>query len=206
MKPVLIVSTFQRGGSSLTMQMLHAAGVRCAGSWPSFEDMRSTSGPTLAHLIDQLCETTPLDQPCAVKVLEPQRMIIPQPKHPRPRRVIWLDRDPRQRAKSAIKFIRAQGWAVDTGRLVRRKYETGFRRDRAPALASLQTGFPGHRTTLRFEDIVTKPTEAAEAIAWLAGLEKDRAAIVAMANAVRRRKPACLAHMLELDLITERSA
>ncbi|HWH75147.1 MAG TPA: hypothetical protein VNV16_12895, partial [Methylibium sp.] len=90
--PTTIVSGLGRCGTSMLMQMLHRGGMPCLGPWPSFEvdEARATLAPKfVAEHAGK-----------AIKVLDPQRIGLPADV-----RVVWLDRDHRQQAKSHAKFL-----------------------------------------------------------------------------------------------------
>lgn len=86
--PTVIVAGFGRCGSSLVMQMLHAAGFPVTGEYPSFErDEYNTGG---------------LSPPAgASKILNLECNPPPAGAY----RWVWLDRSPAQQAKSQAKFL-----------------------------------------------------------------------------------------------------
>lgn len=202
--PLIIVSTFSRGGSSLTLQMLDAAGVACVGHAPDFEDARTTQADTLTDLLADL----PTDTPCAVKLLEPQRLNLAPRTLDRPVRVVWLDRDPKQRAASVLKFSASLDPRINTNSKARKALAASFVKDQKTARRALQTAFPSHLQTLSFEQLVTEPLESAQALCYLAGLDPSQPRLEAMVACLHPRSPACLPHMLEIDLINtaERAA
>lgn len=169
----IIVSTFPRGGSSLVMQMLHAGGLDCAGTAPDFEDqraaLRSASGNDPSWI-----ET----ERGAVKLLEPQRFKTG-------RRLalcgLWLDRDPNTRARSAIRFMIAKGVPIDQARHQARALAASYVRDRKMALFHLGGLCAGNVMTMKFEELVSDPAEAARKIAGLIPQPLDRAAMAAVA-------------------------
>ncbi|MHB8286386.1 MAG: hypothetical protein ACYDD1_17175 [Caulobacteraceae bacterium] len=75
LKPTIIVSGLGRCGSSLTMQMLNAAGVHCVGSFPSFE------GPECEAFQEGFitAERWAAVAGRAVKLLDPHRRAIAWP-------------------------------------------------------------------------------------------------------------------------------
>ena len=97
-KPVVVVSGLGRCGSSLTMQMLHACGLRCAGEFPAFE-------PEESNVLNGLSADW-LRRFEAVKILDPHR----GGKFPLTNvSVIWIDRNPAQQAISQVKFVQMVG-------------------------------------------------------------------------------------------------
>lgn len=90
---ITIITGMGRCGSSLTMQMLHAAGVECVGNGPFFEDERSSFSKFDADwLADQ--------EGKAVKVLGIHQVKM----KPANYRFIVLKRNPNEQAKSQTKF------------------------------------------------------------------------------------------------------
>ena len=96
MMRLVIVSGQARCGTSLVMQMLEACGLRCAGEYPSFESPESNH---MARALDPAW----LAQFEAVKILDPHRSeFAPWPDGTH---VVWMDRDPHQQARSAVKMV-----------------------------------------------------------------------------------------------------
>ncbi|MBD3770488.1 MAG: hypothetical protein IE925_10090 [Rhodobacterales bacterium] len=187
----MIVSTFQRGGSSLVMQMLYAGGLDCAGSAPDFEDgramLRRESGNDAQWISGE---------DGAVKLLEPQRFKTGQ-------RValsaIWLDRDPMARARSAVRFMASKGVPIAAARQSMRAFASSYVHDRKMALHHLAGLCAGNVMALTFEELVQDPRKAARMIAGLIphrGLDQAAMASVAIP------RPAGLApEMLEPRLL-----
>lgn len=195
-KPVILVCGFGRCGSSLLMQMLAAGDIPVTGEWPGFEDDRVGPDFDPAWIAAQHGR--------AVKLLDPQLF-----RHrflPGDYRVIWLDRDRRQQARSQAKFIRAvQGLPIDRRGI--RRLAASYRRDRPVAMAALRK--LGPVLTLRFEDLLTKPFSTTGAVLdFLEAGGEDRAQqILTMADAIRMRSPAARPDMaLETQLLREREA
>ena len=190
--PVIVVAGLGRCGSSLVMQMLHAAGVVCVGDAPDFEDSVNTGG----HVDDQWLT---MQAGRAVKILDPQRVGGGSPKTHR--LVIWLDRNFDEQAKSHSKFLHHMAGMPLFNREQRRICATNLKRDRARALVK----FEGQPVLLvPFETLVGHPLAAAESI--VAHLRVDtlrfRAPLdpVAMAAVVLPRASDCA-----LDLSIEES-
>jgi len=190
MTPIVVVSGFPRSGSSLTMQMLQAGGMPCVGEYPAFEDMRVA--PSVG-VIDRGWWRSLAGQ--AVKVLEPTLVQIPGDV---PAATIWLDRDLDEQVKSNAKFLSAVA-GVRIPRGYARDLRAVFVRDRAPSIAAL----PSPPLLLRFEAILANPWAVAQALADHLGLVLD---IDAMARAVVPRGPACLAGLLEAELLRRAEA
>lgn len=177
---MIIVSGFGRCGSSMTMQMLHAGGIECLGEWPSFEHEKA---------MDLDMEWLRAQEGKALKVLDPQRNSLPRgPEY----KVIWLDRNTRQQAMSAINLLRLTtgvdvGGAVNIKNLMR-----SYKKDRPLAIAALRrTG--AAILAMRFEDLLARPQEEARRIAVFLGLNMDAQA---MAGVVIPRGPECRPDLL----------
>lgn len=189
--PTIIVSGFGRCGSSLTMQMLARAGVRCAGRAPAYEDDRT--GPAWdAAVFDDY-------RGGAVKLLDPHRPWVDVPRGNY--RCIWLDRDREEQAKSQAKLLEtAMGLVVSKSD--RNRLEGSLRIDRPKALGYLRRRGP--ILELSFERLLVQPHDCAAAIARHVGQALD---VEAMASVRIARHPACLEGMaLELSLIEQSSA
>lgn len=183
MTATTIVAGLGRCGTSLVMQMLHRGGMPCAGDWPSFE-VREVAAKVKPEFIAANAGR-------AVKVLDPQRVGLPGDV-----RVIWLDRDHREQAKSHAKFMRLlTGHVYD--RAGRRALEGQFVRDTRAAM-DLIGSRPVMR--LRFEDVLRFPLIYAQLMGQFVRREDFDAE--AAARAVVRRGPACLPGMdMETTLI-----
>lgn len=189
--PVIVVAGLGRCGSSVTMQMLSAGGVPCVGDAPGFEDERTSS------------RINPLDMLSwrgrAVKILDPHKTGLPRGVETR---VIWLDRSPKQQARSQSKFIGAMtGIAVNRER--RLAMQASLRAERQAALAEVGTR---PLLILRFEDIIADPLSMAAGISDFLRAAHDLDPR-AMAAVVRPRPATCMPDMsIELALAREARA
>jgi hypothetical protein len=180
--PTIIVAGLGRCGSSLVMQMLHAGGFTCVGDFPSFE-VPDAQKPTPAFIAS--CAGK------AVKVLDPQRVGLPGDV-----RVIWMQRDISQQAKSHAKFL-----GVMTGlhydRAGRRKLEASLARDTLRAMDIID-GLP--LLQMNFEDVLARPHVAAGMLG--AFIQAPAFDARAAAGAVHARSPECAPGLdMELNLI-----
>ena len=181
--PITIVSGLGRCGTSMLMQMLHRGGFPCVGPWPSFEvpQARTPLAPDFA----EACRGK------ALKVLDPQRVGLP-----RDVRVIWLDRDHRQQAKSHAKFLAIMaGFAYD--RAGRRQLAASLVRDTHAAMTAI-----GSRPLLRlrFEAVLADPMNTAILLGEF--VRCDAFDAVAAARAVHSRSAACLPGLdMEMNLM-----
>jgi hypothetical protein len=189
-KPVIVIAGLGRCGSSMTMQMLHASGTPCVGRSPSFEDDHTMQNVDAEWLSQQSGR--------AVKVLDPQRVGIPQDVNCA---VIWLDRDTKEQAKSQIKLVEAlDGIRVASGSW--RVMRGILRSDRTKAMAII-VRYPVLK--LSFEGILSAPRENAVQIAdFLSPWFDISDRIDFMAMAVRRRSPVCAPGLaMEMTLMAE---
>ena len=178
-QPPVVVSGFGRCGSSLVMQMLHAAGFPVTGDYPSFEceeyNMGVVPPPAGASKILNLDCTPPPGGPY---------------------RWIWLDRSPTQQAKSQAKLLRELAGIRMSRQKVRAmacSYAPG-RQDSFKAMRRLG----GPILVLSFEGLVSNPRNAAESIAAFVSCGN----IEEMAGVVRKRGPECLPYLLEAELVS----
>lgn len=193
-KPTIVVAGMGRCGTSLTMQMLSAAGVPCVGTWPGFEtDASSVTG-------FDATEFSGLSD-CAIKLIDPANLAVgDMPNHV----VIWLDRDPRQQAKSQAKLLGAMGFKIDRSGV--RAIEGDLRRSRNKHRAAV--GVPGGCDcfTVKFENLIQNSRTEAELLAMFLSGHGWRVDPVAMAAQVRQRPTTCLPGFLEDQLLSERDA
>lgn len=182
--PMIAVSGFGRCGSSMLMQMLHAGGVPCTGRAPAFEDNAVVYAVTPEYVAEHAGH--------AVKVLDPQRVGLPGNV-----RVIWMDRDVNEQARSLIKFTELLH-GVRYSRDARRSLPASLRRDRIAAMRVI-----GQRPlmAMRFESVLRMPISAACRLRdFVAPLQFDPLAAAAQ---VRQRDSECAPGLdLELSLMS----
>ena len=152
----IVVAGFGRCGSSMMMAMLAAAGLDlhpCSSRAYESDDVKTPRGWERIR--------------GAAKALHP--FFPPPDTSPGPFAFIWLDRDPREQAKSAAKFLRVFGRPMT--RADRRKLERSFLNDRGPSLRSLREDYPdGSRVlVLSFEEVLANPRAAATQVAKFSG-------------------------------------
>jgi hypothetical protein len=194
MGAVIFVSGFPRCGSSMTMQMLHAAGIKCVGAFPDFEDERMGIAAPMAGRLSLLAEGG------AIKRLEPSLVKVPPDCD---FVTIWLDRDPVQQAKSQAGMIAALHGLAPFGRSAVRKIASSLQRDRQAALTAIS-----HRPLLltAFEDVLSDPAREARRIADFLGPVAGSKIFDqrAMAGAVLARTPAARGDMhIEAHLLRQ---
>lgn len=187
-KGAIIVAGIGRCGTSLVMQMLHAAGVPTVGDWPAFErndelSLRADPAAWRALTVGK-----------AVKALDPQRVPVPSSYE---HRIIVLTRNPEQQAKSMLKMA-----GFKPNREARRAMEHSVRQDEEPLRRAAMDMGPGNFLKLSFENIIHDPMEAATRIAnHVRYVNEPQLDTGAMAACVRSRPATCLPYMLEVELI-----
>ena len=182
---IVVVSNLARAGSSCTMQMLSAGGYPCVGKFPSFEVDLDNDRNWIRN-----CEGM------ALKIIDPHHY-PPPPGHEY--RVIWIDRDIRQQAKSTMKAQRALTDLENVHRSQLRDMERLIREQRRPALDTWAE-LGAKVLPMRFERIIRSPRESAEDMASFLRLDLDTKR---MAEAVVKRRPSCLPYMLEFRQLRE---
>jgi hypothetical protein len=188
-----VVAGFGRCGSSLTMQMLDAGGFPVVGGFPAYENH-----PADWHVTDPAAFAAECDGK-AVKRLDLERWPLPPGLE---YKVIWIDRDPAEQAKSALKMVAAMYPGIDKDRTARRKMAASYVRDRPKCLAVMRS-VGADVLILRFEDLINDTTACAVRMANHLGADLSLAGMIL---AVRDRGivgTKCLPGFLELQLIAE---
>ena len=192
-KPTIFVSGLGRCGSSMTMQMLDAAGIPCVGDYPSFETWETDNAVVSLEWLSG-------HQGCAAKMLDPHRSSVPDDANCV---IIWLDRDAEQQAKSQCKMISVLGDVDVRGQW--RRMRSQIRRDRRKCLKIIDR-WPVMMLT--FEDILSEPLETSMNIAkylspWF---DISRRSMSDMASEVLPRKGACMPDLsIEATLLDQSS-
>lgn len=185
---LIIVAGHGRCGSSLVMQMLAAAGLRCAGRFPSFE--HEAVAPQLEpDFTEPPCKPAEwFDRFDAIKVLLPHRVVLPTPLTAV---VIWLDRGLLEQSKSQLKTMRRQNptWLgnVPEARILE-ECRGVLAREREAAIEAL---IPAPRIEMRFEDLIRYPLDSALAIREFASQYGHDLDAVEMASVVISRPTTC---------------
>lgn len=197
MKPVVLVAGLGRCGTTLTMNMLAAGGIPGAGRSAAYEpdEIKGDIDPAWLDAQAGRC----------VKVLDPQINRLPMRSADSPaRRVLWLDRDPRQQARSQAKVAVILGGYQAPNREAMQRWTASLQRDRRRArLALSYVGAPIDRE-FRFEQLLADPETVARKLAdWLrpdfGDLDEE-----AMARVAIPRSPRCAPDLsLEVRLIQE---
>ena len=190
---ITAVSGMGRCGSSMVMQMLYCGGMPIdlnKAPWPYVEDARQTTELANQEWVREYYGS-------ALKWLEPTTFLPPM----LPFLTIWLDRDPKQQAKSHVKFNMARGRS-DVRRQMNsqswRRFMEGKKARRPVALKVWRRRGP--LLCLEYEQIKSKPLLASKAIAEFLGRDLN---VEAMATAVRDKETKCRPDMLEVQLRAE---
>jgi hypothetical protein len=175
----VIVAGITRSGLTLTMQMLHAGGYPCAGTYPAFEDY------PLGRIPFGQCTGK------AIKVVDTHTQLPPTGEY----YVIRTSRDYKELSKSMRKFLN-----LTTGRSLSRedmrKMEKSLPYDyyQIDSWAKKQKGL----LVLDFEEMILQPEDVALKIAEFIQHPLD---IQKMVDTVVPRHPDCYPTMLELNFL-----
>lgn len=183
---IIAVTGSTRCGTTLLMRMLNAGGIPAyAENLVSFETPRIFDLPADSSWLSE-CEGH------AVKLLEPLYLL------PLPRlewRFILMRRNPREQARSQIKFMNMLGTPVPDSAL-------------EPLIASLRADLPKMRKTLgrygpvldvSFEEVLERPLETAYRVEKFVG-KRNALDTNAMAAQVIARSADCYPGLLEMVL------
>lgn len=183
MKETIVIAGLGRCGSSLVMQMLSASGLPTTGEYPDFEDERVALSRTSDFNAAEW-------QGKAVKLLDLHRYNLNLENS----RIVWLSRNERVQAQSISKFGHLMGGLPEYGRSQRRALERALIQDGVKCRRIIEaSGQPF--MAIRFEDLITRPAEAAERLAEFVGGDA-----IKMAAVIRKRGTECYQGMLELEL------
>jgi hypothetical protein len=176
------VCGFGRCGSTMVMEMLASGGVPTAPG----ADPLSHEHPWRQNGIGWLAAQD-LDGR-AVKLLDmilyPDETPLPQPES---WRLVWIDRNPRQQARSHVKFLRSTGLRVPAVSV--KTFEGSYAADRPRALAALSDLGPVHVDS--YERALAEPAAFAVALSAFLhpALHLDAATA---ARVVHARSPRCV--------------
>lgn len=190
---IAIVNGEGRCGSSMLMRMLDAGGIQAHEAYyPCFEPIEPKTTPVdrewLARAIGK-----------AVKILDPLRWGLPPGL---PYACVWMDRDPTQQARSAVRYNQQfLGNAVTRQNFL--AFRAKFKRDRSKQLALIRERQGSEPLVMQYEDILKNPGAAAETLACYFrgfGFELDPDAA---SRVVHERSPECRREMWERETLRE---
>lgn len=197
MTKTIIVSGLGRCGSSLTMQMLEAAGVRMNGEHPAFEGplaSRFTRG-SATEADWAACEGK------ATKILVADSRSLPALCGPVS--VLWLHRDKREQARSQAKMACLLNDLPMPSRAHLRHWSASLtQEDRVWQRRWRAMG--AEVFTISYDDIITSPFVSASLIAVALELDDSPATIRRVGQCVRKRAPRCAPDLsMEAALVSE---
>ena len=185
MNKTLIVSGFPRSGTSLMMKMLHSAGI------PVFADNHLSFESHYSNMLPEDNQWLWACRGYAVKILDPHIFTPPDQLE---YKIVWMDRDRKEQARSQVKFLRHVGISIkkpDIGRLAK-----SLKKDRPTCIKLIENLSGGDFITIRFEKLINKPIKTAIDIAKFIGVENVE---LKMAGCVKTRSPKALSYMMELE-------
>lgn len=174
---LLLVAGLGRCGTTMVMQMLNAGGLRCAGTWPAFEDI-----PFSPSRVDQGWVAEQDGR--AVKWIDPTAT----PPFAARGAAIYLTRDTRQQAASIAKLL-----GINLDRAGRRALRSSLDRDNPRALLRVAAMVgPENVMRLTFEQILDDPAATARRLSNFSFARRFPMPDVDLAAAaVVRRSPRC---------------
>ncbi len=192
MTAATVVYGLGRSGTSLLMQMLHAAGLECLGSGPGFE-----VGEFATY------KPKPLGRHVARKALGKAVKVLHPTTWPEgvSARFLLTTRDPHEQAKSMVKFGRV--FDLQVGPAAVPALEGVNRRDRDAGQA-MATALGMPFLVVPFEALIETPGQSAIKIARF--LELPMARVPSMVAQVRRRTSKCFPGIFEIDLFRQAGA
>lgn len=179
-EPTIIVAGLGRCGTTLVMRMLAAGGVPTIGTapdWESPENVRLLEDDPIAwaHAIDGK----------AVKLLDAHRHQLPDLSD---FRLIWLQRDAREQAKSMLRLLGTMFSTIQIDRKSIRAMQSGIQRDTPLALRAIGLAGSHRSIAMPFERILNQPLLSAHVLCDFLDIPANRALI--MASQVMKRSPA----------------
>ena len=178
----IIIAGLGRCGSSLVMQMLHAAGVDCVGEFPDFED-----GDVQRLLEDDPAAFAEATEGRAVKILNAHRWKLPPMQGSM---LLWLDRNTREQAKSMIKLLSSQFSIIQQDRRSIGALAASIKKDAPKARKALEQACDSMAAQIDFENLVERPNLTSVALA--VHLDMKARDIAKMAGVVEPRSAKCL--------------
>lgn len=182
---ICVVSGMLRSGTSMMMKMLESGGMQLFEDQAISHETKQMLGLPRKWQWLRQCENK------AVKILEP---LYYRPAAKFDYKIIWMDRDPMQQARSQAKLLAMlSDYSLDSKHLLR--LSLSLIEDTPKSVALLESLGPVLR--VKFEHIIDRPNEAAHMVAEFIGNLDIRE----MERVVIPRTSKCLPYMLETKLI-----
>lgn len=174
----IIIAGITRSGLTLTMQMLHAGGYPCLGTYPAFEN----------YLIGDIPWNETEGK--AVKLVDTH---VQFPK-PGDYKVIRLKRDLTQQSKSQVKFLKYFGFPLPKSAY--KDFLKSLPNDykKIDSWAKKQSEL----ITISFEDIINNPDEVINNLVDFIGVDLDKSK---MKSVIIKRNSDCYNGLLELTML-----
>lgn len=177
----------------MLMRMLDAGGIKAHDAfYPCYEPIEPKTAPVDREWLSQATGK-------AVKILDPLRWGLPAGL---PYACVWLDRDPTQQARSAVKYNR-QFLGNHANRKNLQAFRAKFKRDRPKQLALIRKRQGSEPLVMRYEDVLRNPEAAAKTLAAYFrgfGFELDADAA---GRVVHERDPECQQDTWERDTLRQ---
>lgn len=173
---MIIVAGITRSGLTLAMQMLHAGGYPCAGSYPAFEEYPTGDAPW-----GEL-------QGKAVKLVDAHLQLPRDGDYS----IIRLHRNMKEQAKSFNKFISVMGFPPKKKKILIKSFIRDYK---------IIDRWAKRHNCLRmhFEDMINNPAKSSQKIAEWCPQDLD---IKKMESCIIKRSPDCYPTFLELSMST----
>lgn len=198
--PIFVIGQI-RSGTSLHMQMLHAAGVECFGEYPAFEPPETVPGFKWRDILE-------IARPgMAIKLVD-YHMSSKIPEGLRARIIVTRRRSYIEQAKSSYKLLDAVnfGGSLVQGPPTQSQLKTiakSFRKANRQYYSNMRQWAPDSQVLhVSFEHTIRQPAESARRIARFVGA--DDAAAERMAACVKPRGVECYDGLLEAELLESR--
>lgn len=186
-----------RCGTSLTMQMLHAAGYPVLGRFPAYETVYTEPGGSIPWR-----RFEPLTLPLAVKLVDPVNSRLQWGGSAINARAVFLTRNHTEQAKSAIKWTEAIIPGIHRTKPNVEKMRASYARDEPLARQYMASVTKGRLLVIDFADLVGNPADTAGLILDFLQAPPVLGTIEVMAAQVRKRGPKALPFLLEQSLIS----
>ncbi len=182
---VYVVTGLPRSGTSLMMKMLHKGGlIPFADNHLSYESDFTISLPHDYEFLEN-CKGR------VIKVLDPHIFQLPY-KHKYT--FIWMKRNPKEQAKSQIKFLKATAPILPFDKGSSKRMAQSIREDTFKCFEMFKD-YDCDLIKIRFETLLKKPLTISQSLSeFIKILEPE-----AMAACVKQRSAKCLPYFMEVE-------